>query len=281
MSAFGYGSTYMPSWREGSAAQQSPLSQQSQFSIAPAMSAPNWQPSVTTPWATPGVDPADGYNPEDWSAYKGDFGMNQVGGVQRYSNDWLGNHSSSTGNLYSRDPWANPLDNLWQQTMGNNGIGGNVDPSQLGKQNAVGGSFDNRVANANVTALTGFGENGDSYQLGAGKYDFTQNTSGGKGGSAQTYAQPTNTRDLYNSVGGLSLDQLMRMSGNQGGLQQSFSNTAQAYKNAYANPYYGQQLSMQQTGNAGVNPLSEGQTMDYLQQSYDKISGRMNDNYLL
>lgn len=283
MSALGYGSSYMPSWR-GNLQAQNNLNSNPVFGISPEMVQPNFSPVADAPWADPRTQAVGTWRVEkDKSSWRNPLQTGQEG----------------AGRYMATDPWANPMQamfggptsNTLGGNMSNNWITGGVNEAELGKQNSIGSNYEQRLANATATPMYGFIEGGNinsggavpnQIQIGT-QYDFTPKYLTGKNGE-QTLNPgyiPQNTKELYDQIGGLSLDQLMRLSGGGTTLQDKFSATAHAYKNAYANPNYGKRQAYQQMQGFGGNSLSEGETMDWLQKAYNSSLTRMNNNYLL
>lgn len=278
MSAYGYGSTYNTSWRSDQSVQPG---QPTAHSIAPDMQLPNFNPIAGQAMATPGLNDVGNWTIRD--SYRG----------------------SSGGDYLNRGAWANPLDTIFgsqQQELDPQGYGKS---NSMGSQfqqgeaiygfagpNAVGSSWNqgqmNNYLSGNhqlgVTDTTkGWGDRersgaGVPEQIIVGYRPYQGQMDNGKGGPA--YNRPQNTKELFDQIGGLGLDQMMRLSSN-GGLSNQFSNVAQSYKNAYANPEYGKHLWGQQATGYGGNTMSEKDTMDYLQKSHDQLATRMNNNYLL
>lgn len=270
---FGYGSTYNTSWRNTSAPGQGTAG-----GIMPADMGPNFNPAATSPWADPTI--------------------RQVGSEYRHLNEngLIQNDRGATNPMWRRDPWANPLDALYGDPVGpgqgpmasggkyampSNPLIAPANQHQPGYTTTVGGLTIQMDPNKMPQGQYGTEHMGSGHQ-----YDFSQEMQSDKYGN-QAYRSgpmpPRNTKELFDSIGGLSMDQLMRMS-SFGGVTQRFQDVAQSYKNAFANPNYGKRQfghgsSAWQVG--GPGGLNEKDTMDYLQQSYDKLATRMNDNYLL
>lgn len=274
MSAMGYGSSYMPSWR-GNIQAQNNMNQNPVFGISPEMPRPNFQPVADAPWQDPATQAVGTWRVEkDKSSWRNPMQTGYEG----------------EGRYMAQDAWRNPLDAMFGNSP-MNPINGMVDESQLGKQNALGADYNARIANAQGTPIYGFREGGNvnggdvpmQIQIGT-KYDFSPTPGTDKYGNplaGPTGKTPLNTKELYDQIGGLTLDQMMRLSGGGNTLMDKFSATASAYKNAYANPNYGKRQAYQQEQGFGGNSLSEGETMDWLQKAYGSTLTRMNNNYLL
>lgn len=274
MSAFGYGASYMPSWRGN--IQATTNAQNPTFNVAPEMARPNFNPAATSPWADPTLNDVG-----DWKRSAGGYDLGNL------------SHGGTTegyyGDFVNRDAWRNPLEQLYGVI--NPGM---QNPNELGKQNSLGA---NGINGMSYTPIYGYptlgggpGSGNDGLKnvnnLGPIEVGRKYNVNPGDmmgdkhGGAQQMYAAPTDAKQLYSSIGGLSLDQLMRMSGGGTTLADKFNNVAKDYSNAYANPNYGKRLYGQQD-NFGGNSLTQAETSDWLQQSYQSTLKRMNDNFLL
>jgi hypothetical protein len=245
MSVFGYGSSYpqpqMPVPQVGTWA---PSGQQSR-----AARPINFNPDVTEAWQDPGQY-ISGYQTQNRS---GGFG---IGGAAGYltggpiggaigaeigrATDYRGGGGSTP--IYSNLPFENPLASLFQ---GQSNLAGPVSGKQFGLP-SKGADLQN-----------------DPF----GMYSTTT----GKGGQQSTPGiGPMDPQQLYNQIGGLSLDQLQRLTPNLPNTFANFGAAAQDYANAYANPLYARQATMNQ-----------GQAQDWLKQSYDSLYNRLNASYLL
>ncbi len=248
---FGYGSTYAPSWRN----QSNPEPGTAQ-AIAPAMGMPNWNPNAKSPWADP-----------------------MLHNVGTYA-------GRQQGDYQVRDPWANPLASLFGDLAGPNtqDIPAALMQQYMTPVNAYAAqpNYDGQQIldmGRDLMGTPGTQVRKNNNLPGPVQINTQLDQQGLAGALPGYQATPQNTKQLFDSIGGLKQDQLMRLSGN-GGIGQKFGQVAQDYKNAYANPNYGKSL-WGQNSQYGGNNLSEGQTMDYLQQSYNKLLSRMNDNFLL
>lgn len=124
MSALGYGSTYMPSWRQDPASNTPNSDSENPRAVAPAMTQPNFSNQVAdNPWAGSVADPRGGnlFNSPNMDPY-GNQGS-QIPGF-----NGLGNYTGSDKENFWI--WKNPLNSLFQGNGNYLGLGGN--PMQTG-----------------------------------------------------------------------------------------------------------------------------------------------------
>lgn len=111
---------------------------------------------------------------------------------------------------------------------------------------------------------------------------------------------PTNAAQLQQFFAAMTPQQMQQFTSHMPQLNQAFSNAAQAYANLYANPTYTQGSGPQrpetgwagiqhavyrsQTGHEAYRPgtrTSQQENADWLQASYNTLTNRLNDAYLL
>lgn len=256
MSAFGYGASYMPSWR--GQIQATTNSQSPTFNVAPEMPRPNFSPVAANPWE--GNPNQTGFRENNPNAASQN--MYQQYGPLMPSNEISGRRAvdDPTWAAQQNFPmWRNPLDSLFAAQGGS--ISGEM-PNPKGY--TMGRDVTTSQGMANQQLM-----NQGIYDSNYGPNNMIPDKKMGGSPGVTPGRNPVDPRQLYSQIGGLTLDQLMNMSGN-GGLTQKFNTVAQDYSNAYANPAYASGASMSQT-----------ETKDWLQKSYESTMKRMNDNFLL
>lgn len=236
MSAFANQSSYNPDWRNQAVPQGTPQS------IAPAVTQPNFAPSVTQAWA----DPA----------------RQQVGtfsGAGEY-------------NLYRNDPWKNPLDQIFRPfdpnpvafsansphqaqginrtQIGNVGYGADASGRQLGP---VAGHTLGLPRSTFSGPGLGFSSTKDLYNRVQGmSQDQLLKMSNYSGALPKIFGNIA--QDYTNAFANPDYGSPQRING-------------QPYVNGVPS--------------AGASPFGKNETMDWLQKSYDDLYKKMNDNYLL
>lgn len=272
MSVFGYGSTYAPSM---SGAYQPYQGTPVAPSVAPAMAPINFSPEVTEPWKTPGKYLAGTYSNETKNA----LGMTTS---QDYFEDWR------------QKPWQNPISELFG---GANSLAG----AAATKQQGIASNWNaNPEPNYNQYGIRGIAGPGIVQSGNVQKNPYDQNVGailGGKGGQPGGYSPIINPRtpeQLYAQIGQLDANQLQLLSSRMPTISQNFSQASQDYSNAYANPNYSKEnwgakiaraSGLVPSGNLPPAPVrgigDQAATQDWLQQAYNRLLGRMNENYLL
>lgn len=254
MSAFGYGASSNSSWRANAAPGNPSLDPI--FSRAPAMTMPNFNPSTTSAWSNPTA-----MDVGDWS----------VGEKSAFGDTYNAN-----GDYWYRDPWANPLQSLFGTLNGQNQAA--TSPQVQFGQYGTGDGY---------TPIYGYiGEQDrrndpNNPSPGGPRRGIPDQYQIGRIYTPQGYNTPSNAKELYGSVGNLSMGQLMGLSSGSGSLADKFSQVSQDYTNAYANPNYGKRIFGQNDQVYGKNDLSQSETTDWLQKSYGALLGRLDNNYLL
>lgn len=243
---------------------------------APAAARPNFNPDPSNPWANPTQRDVG-----DWWTHSP--------GSDEFFGDRRGNQDRR-GDLWATDAWANPLDGLSSTLFGRQmpvhpdmlpGAPANLGqmPTTTGYAEGVAPGTDPNLAAAQQTL---FGSGSETPVVNTGQRYLGPGMVIGPDGRPMKdpNATPLTTKDLYDKIGGLQLDQLLKIRGGAEGLSSAFGKAALNYSNAYANPNYGKRIFGQQE-NFGANPLGKAESMDWLQKSYNDLLKKLDDAYLL
>jgi hypothetical protein len=269
MSVFGYGSTYNPTAAQAYQPYQgTPVAP----SVAPAMAPINFSPSVTSPWENPGKYLA-GTNS---SSSKNWLGMTDS---ESYFEDWR------------QKPWENPIAKAFGAE---NSLAG---PTAQKQQGIAANWNSGATPNINQYGIRGIAGPG-AVQSGINPNNpFDQvgqimPGKGGQGGGLSTIINPKTPQQLYAQIGQLDANQLQLLTSRLPSITQGFAQASQDYSNAYANTNFSRQAMANRplSARSGVssNPAEaavglgdQARTQDWLQQAYNQLLGRLNENYLL
>lgn len=231
--------------------QQAPVSMnqlpglQTNAPMAPISQQINWNPTASNPYTGDAGQAGVGA-----TTYRGGpmdpYGTGSYAQIGSYaqSNAVTGLGYGTSGAYAGRnmEMWNNPVEILLGQQM--RGIAG-MDP------------------NRRSGMITD--PNGNLYSPG------DQGSVQGGGGGYQQWETPVfDSKALYDMVGNLSHDQLLKTTSQLPQLQRGFQGAAQGLSNAYANDAY-----------RNASPYTQQQNTDWLQGAYRNLMSKLNDNGLL
>jgi hypothetical protein len=217
--------------------------------MAPISQQINWNPTAANPYTGDPNRPGD-----TGTIYRGGpmdpYGNGSTGGTYANIGSWsqanavngMGYGTSGAYAGRNMEQWNNPVEILLGQQM--RGIAGQ-DP--------------------NLRSGQMVDPNGNLYDPGA------PGTVQGGGGGFQTWETPVfDSKALYDMVGGLTHEQLLKTTNKLPQLQRGFQGAAQGLSNAYANDTF-----------RNSNPYSQQQNTDWLQGAYRNLMSKLNDNGVL
>lgn len=288
MAAFGYGSNALGAMGPGQTNTPDPTQYSTGSSIAQTV--PGYQQTYQpySPMFMPGTGQNPqatgfgGWNPTgkamgDPSTYTYAWDQNSHGGVtgalQSAANGFNGpNYTYTPENRLS--PWSNFVGQAFGQgsiaNVGGGPVTGTMGPqAQTGTETPGYGQASGQTAtngNAGHTVQS-FNPNAYANQFGNNANAVDPNR---PAGSSANPSDPQSLQQLYAQINGLQGNQLQADSNNLNYYNQAFAQTATNYANAYANPLYAQ-----------MNPMSQKDTSNWLQASYNTLTNKLDQNGLL
>lgn len=208
----------------------------------------NWNPAVTRAWGDPG-------------SYVSSWDTNRRGGIGGAMDD-IGGGPKHTPE-YTARPWQNPLSTFFGSGGMFNLQGTPGSGSQYTQPSFYGSQGSGRANDNHYSPTFGYqgGTSNPAYQ---NQFGYNPNDKYGSTTNPQTF------QELMGQINGLQGSDMQALTNNWSGTQAGFKDMAQEYSNAYANGSYAKQ-----------NPLRQDQTQDWLQASYNTLTGKMNSAYLL